>query len=58
MFGIRDDGYISAGIGFNPNISKDVVTRKAMTAHYFTQNFDKWMKALEFFEDAFVFNEE
>jgi len=51
--GLRDDGLISAAMGFNPNISKDVVTRKAMTAHYFTQNFDKWMKTLDYFLDAF-----
>jgi len=50
---LRDDGLISAAIGFNPNISKDVYSRKAWTAFWFAENYNEWMKALDYFLDAF-----
>ncbi len=49
--GIRDDGYISAAIGFNPYKDEDVVTRKAMTAHYFTDKVNNFMDFMKFFEN-------
>ena len=51
--GLRDDGLISAALGYNPYISKDVYSRKAWTAFWFAENFNKWMKALDYFLDAF-----